>query len=431
MRKKHIITAAAGGVGAFILAVSCIVTYATSSGYTAAKNSFKNLFTQDNCTMSAEVYLSYDDMKLDSEKAVQKFDKNGNIKFQEYNVDNDGLLRGSSFIQDGMRIRPEDINGDGIINKLDGVYVNCMDSEEELIENHAWLLNMQSDESQKYVRFAELFADTMVGDLKNNVILTDSDDECDTYSISLDPYQIPELYQAGLDLITEQNKQNSGNYYIDEDTRIEDLSEDEYYERLYNKEISVDDILYNEASVQNVNASVKIDKNGRLKNITGEIVINANDRFDKNHTVAFGLNIDVSDYGTTVIDRFNASELGVPVERFRFDCDGNERRIADLEKEISRAEKDSDKDENDENIIKDMQKEYDELQKAVEMPEYQRNKELVNALIFDELSDEDRKAYIEERSFVLQQLDKKDANISRLYYGFDELPETEAAEVIG
>jgi len=426
MKKKYVMTAAAGIVGSVMLITSCFATYATSSGYTAAKNAAKNLLTQENCTISGEFYIKMDDVKYDCEKIVQKFDKNGLVKHNEFNIDDKGNMTHSIYYQDGLRLQPQDINRDGTLNKLDGVYVRAMYDDEEDYMNNIWLFSASSEEVQKYVRFWELAADMFVGDLKNNVLLTNSDEEGDTYSVSLDMYQIPEIYQAGLDLITEENK--SPNYHIDENTTIEDLSEEEYYELLYNEEISFDDVIYSESSVENVNASVKIDKEGRLSNATGEVVISASDRFNKKHTMSIGLNLDVYDYGTTVCDRFSVTETGI--EKVRFDSDGNERRIEDIEKEIEKLNKLGDDD--DKESLENLKKESERLQQTVDMPEYQRNNEITKALIYDELSDEDRAAYIEERKFVQKELDRKNAFTTNYFQGFEpEIADTEAAEIIG
>ena len=43
------------------------------------------------------------------------------------------------------------------------------------------------------VNFVELIGDTMIGDLKNNIIYVSGDDNSSTYEMNLDAIQIPEV----------------------------------------------------------------------------------------------------------------------------------------------------------------------------------------------------------------------------------------------
>lgn len=59
------------------------------------------------------------------------------------------------------------------------------------------------------VNFVELIADTMIGDLKNNIIYVSGDDNSSTYEMNLDAIQIPEVANAGLSAMFSGNIANS------------------------------------------------------------------------------------------------------------------------------------------------------------------------------------------------------------------------------
>ena len=80
--------------------------------------------------------------------------------------------------------------------------------------------------SDKMVKFLSVFADTVVGDLKNNVVLVNDEDGIRSYSLDVTADQVPALISAGLDLVLAQ--ENTTNYVSYEDY---DASYAAYYEK--------------------------------------------------------------------------------------------------------------------------------------------------------------------------------------------------------
>ena len=64
---------------------------------------------------------------------------------------------------------------------------------------------------QKGIRFMELLADTMVGDLKNNVVLVGGEDGAKDYTVNISGTQVPEVVNAGLSMIFTSYNSNSYN----------------------------------------------------------------------------------------------------------------------------------------------------------------------------------------------------------------------------
>lgn len=394
MKKKHLITSVASIVGVVMLTVSAIATYATANGYSAAKNAAKNILTEDNLTLKANLKITVDGKEYENDGIIQKFDKNGLVKYNQQQISDFSSINHMNVVQDGMNISVYDRDSNGVVNAGDSVYVRDYSNDD--IFDSIWLFEAKdSKEVQSGIRFMELLSDTLVGDLKNNIILTDSNDETDTYTLSLDAYQIPELYQAGFEMIMAANSA-----YISED--VNGMSEEEFY-------AEIEDDMYlmfeKEPKISNAEANISIDKDGRLRKATGVAVFEGKDHFDRTHTIEMSLDIDAYDYGSTVCERIDLSELKDTdiVDYSQYDY---EERIKNIDESIEHLKEREPEDEDDKENIRLQLESYLEdrqrYEKVMESSDYLRYKEIMDSILFGSVSDEERGALVEEKSAILK-----------------------------
>ena len=132
----------------------------------------------------------------------------------------------------------------------------------------------------KIIRFVELAGDTLVGDLKNNIVYVSGDDDSASYEINLDAIQIPELANAGLSAFFSTLAQNTYN------------QDDPYM------------ILGTDPIVKSAFLHFTVDNEGRLTEAKGNVTVSGN-----GHEAAVDLYLTMSDYGTTVPQRIDISSM--------------------------------------------------------------------------------------------------------------------------
>lgn len=132
----------------------------------------------------------------------------------------------------------------------------------------------------KIVRFVELIGDTVVGDLKNNIVYVSGDDNSSTYEISLDAMQIPEFVNAGMSAMFSSMKQ-----YADE-------SDDPFM------------MFGTDPIVKNASLKFTVDKEGRLTDAAAAAAMSG-----EGHELGMEMSLKMSDYGTTQPQRLDVSTL--------------------------------------------------------------------------------------------------------------------------
>ena len=427
MKRKHMITLISAITGAAVLSVSAVATYATASGYSAAKNAMKNIIYEDNLTMDFTYGIKLDGNDIEglSEKIVQKFDKNGS---SQYSLSHDGGRR--TFFQDGMDVTYYDTNQNKSIDPGDRVYVRDYYNDGDM---PVWLFELKDDKRvNNYIRFAEALCDTFVGDLKNNIVLTDSDDKGDTYSLNLDAYQIPELYQAGIEMIMSQVSPED--YYID-DKSVADMSEEEFYEAVtedYNTEL----LFAENVKLQGANIDVTLDKHSRISDVKAEASLYGEDPFGKSHTIAFWVNLSCYDYGTTVCDRL---DLSMFENSEYFDISDNidvddmsalEQNIDNLNKAIEQCTDETQR----EYLIEDLKEAQDAYagwQKHIDNGDVDQYKEVRNSLLFGDIDDNERQQLMAEKEEISHRFDDvRGRGFGGRYYYAESVEVLEGTETV-
>ncbi|MCX7715390.1 MAG: hypothetical protein N2171_06655 [Clostridia bacterium] len=300
MKKR--ITAISMAVGIVMLAGSAFANYVDAGGYTACKNAAKNFLKEQNYTLNMDAQILFDGQMINQSTVKELYDKNGDVKLNhsdEFKSIVNGVedsYSSESYYQDGERIIKQYTGGE---RAYESYYVNDEPKPYPYIGNMFGISDEDVQTVDKAVRFGELAADLVVGDLKNNLILVESTDEKDTYAIDLAGYQIPDIINAGLSLVFSQQMAHSSS-----------LSEEDIAR---NEEANKFMLLGTDPVISSVKGDVSLDKEGRLSSINAEFVLSGTDRRGNAHEAAFKMSVNISDYGTTQPVRFDLS--GKKVQR--------------------------------------------------------------------------------------------------------------------
>lgn len=181
-------------VGVLVLSVSAFAAFGSVGGYSQYKDAIKLLLLDTkNVSLDATATIT-----LDGET------------FGTYSVD--GQYAGAQY-----RTHTKESTGDKTSeywsSDVDGKYVSFNSSQPEYY--HSWdtsydadsvdqnFLGFNADDEmgQRLVKFVELAADTVMGDLKNNFVQTGSDNGSKTYTVDISAKQVPALVNAGLSLM--------------------------------------------------------------------------------------------------------------------------------------------------------------------------------------------------------------------------------------
>lgn len=279
MKKKRVTLITCIVTGTCILAGSAFANYSTSNGYDVYKKALKNLIGMENYTMNMSMTVSADGLEIDRMSFSEKYDSAAGkgSRVESNQRVGDTLSEYKEIFQDGKRY-------------------TLYSSREE--QDNAWIaypgytgfgaLTVEDNDKEtvsKVTRFVELLTDAIVGDLKNNfVYISETENGGAKYSVELDAIQIPELIQAGISAVCSLNSSNESDY-----AQNLDYSDVEYY-------------LYHDTSLKSVKCDFEVDNEGRLINNVMSAEFETTDVNDGNHTMTMSMELNMSDYGTTLPD---------------------------------------------------------------------------------------------------------------------------------
>lgn len=171
--------------GVLVLAVSVSAALGSVSGYSRFKEASKALVLDaDNYTAQVHFNMQMDGVDVPGENVDLKLQVDGsNYCIHEKNFD--------------QSTRVEYQIGDTVtwFNEDDDYYWSYPSSGSPYFD-------FGNDEyATRLTNFMEVLADTVVGDLKNNVVLTDSTNGLDTYTVDIARNQVPTLISSGLSLL--------------------------------------------------------------------------------------------------------------------------------------------------------------------------------------------------------------------------------------
>lgn len=190
-KRKRLLICLVAGV--LILAVSATAAFGSVNGYTKYKEALKSLALEtDNFTASGTLQVRYDDKEVAS--VQENFAMDGqNIASHSLTKDETGRHESYDTLLDGVRTS---------FNVDESTYYQVKygtTGDTTLASN---LLGVDTDDemTNRLVNFAEIAADTVVGELKNNFVQVGSENGVDHYQVEIAQNQVPSLVNAGLSL---------------------------------------------------------------------------------------------------------------------------------------------------------------------------------------------------------------------------------------
>lgn len=357
--KRHGMTALCLLLGLTMVTSAAYANYDDAKGYSSYKKALKNLaFYEDNFTMDGRFEFLVDGKVLESVEG--KFQMDGKDYFIEM-----GRLGSDGKSSESNISRQETYK--------DGSKVTYYPEDDSYITHDFYNYDIRGDfsdpTSEKAIRFAELFMDTMVGDLKNNFVLVSNEDGRREYSVELSKGQIPEIVNAGLSLIftanntsmegsrggfvTYQNYESALAAFYEKETgetlseeqwddKAAELSDDffEHYQGIqqqkgeesvivvkadgsytayknYDAYVASGDCaslnyhvmedMGNEPYISDAKCYFTLDKDGNLLSNDLEATMTGIDKDGNTHTMTLRVELDGSDYGTTKIQDFDTT----------------------------------------------------------------------------------------------------------------------------
>ncbi len=205
-----------GCIGVLLLSVSVFAAYGSASGYGKYKDAVIDLVTAtDNATIRMEQVVRLDGEERINDTSIFRVDgKNQSIHSKSVN---------------------DSWNEERFYSEIDG------SAEEFYVENDFYSVYSVDDEyggegffggygegEKKLVKFGSLLADTVLGDLKNNVVLVGEKDGIKDYRLDVKAEQMPPLINAALDLANYNENSYAYTTYEDEEATVK-----AYYEKTY------------------------------------------------------------------------------------------------------------------------------------------------------------------------------------------------------
>jgi hypothetical protein len=205
-----------------------------------------------------------------------------NSAYLEYNYDDSGDYRGFRYSAGDLSIHD--------ISMYDGThwYTGYIDpGGYQYWRGSGMAIFSSEDRESAYMRFIEILADVLIGDLKNNITMSSSGGVRYVHG-TLTENQVPEIVKAGLDMIVEQSSSYGFNY----DTRDELTREDfDGYDPL--------EIPMKSFTINYVNVEAEIDADGNLLKIDVDGKATTTDIFDKINEIEVDFSMRFSDIGTS------------------------------------------------------------------------------------------------------------------------------------
>lgn len=179
--------------GVLILAVSATAAFGSINGYSKYKEAVKSLALEsDNFTANGTMKGTYDGKEIFSIR-------------EEYAMD------GHNMYSHHVTTEPNGNSSEDYMTALDGKRISFYTDSDVYYEYEDYdtdntaaanLLGIDADDemTNRLVKFAELAADTVVGELKNNFVQVGKENGSTLYQVEIAKNQVPSLVNAGLSL---------------------------------------------------------------------------------------------------------------------------------------------------------------------------------------------------------------------------------------
>lgn len=294
IKKKYFKAIAGLGAGAVLLTCAVFANYDNANSYTNCKNALKSLLYTDNMSIDYTAELKIDGQKIGVYYGGLKLNANGDPSYRSENTYEFG---------DSIRYNLNQYQDGKGINKLVSDW-----------ETHAFYYNTGgykpgtaieqisggegSDFGDKLVGFCETVGDVLVGDLKNNFVMTENKDGVSRYSVSLTKDQMPAYVNSGVSLIASVITSNMNT----DNVSAEDETDPEMRAML---------AIFGsgEPYVKNVEFNMSVDENQHPGDIKCVINFSGYDKNGGEHNMTLTTDLSFYDFGNTVIEAIPESEI--------------------------------------------------------------------------------------------------------------------------
>ena len=203
MKKSVIVRVFCLIVAVAVLSGAMAVAAINGSPYETLKKATLDALTHRNATVEGSMKLTVNGEPVTEEKSHYI---SGDDSFMSWNFDLNGNSSGYTFSSNGLSISPEYVSEDG--TQWYFARVNPR-SDYDSYWRGGLAMFSPADRESSQMRFIELLADALIGDLKNNITMS-TGDGVRVITGTLTESQIPELAKAGIDMFVEQS---AGGYY--------------------------------------------------------------------------------------------------------------------------------------------------------------------------------------------------------------------------
>lgn len=302
MKKTKNIAIICAVTGACVLTTAAFASYQTANGYDTLKKSILNTIDYKNCTVTANAKMDFDGTDLMNASIIHKLDVGNKMYYTESTESGVGTSESTSVIYAA--------NDYYYYSDPDGYFVKYSTYGD--FRNNLWNIDSSGRKTaDKVIRFMELAADTVVGDLRNNFVCTEDTDDHASYTLTLDSVQIPEIVNAGLSMVFSMS--NNATYMVYEDGESVEYSYTEDDLQYYVAKLGNDPV------VDTLNLNYSVNKDGSFRDGNLTVVFKGADSNGTSHSMTFNVDLAISDIGATTITP--VEETGAAIKTY--DDEGN------------------------------------------------------------------------------------------------------------
>lgn len=281
------------GVSVILLTMAVFANYDNANGYSTIKEAAKNTLYTDNMTVSASMEATIDGVSLGKYDGTIKLDKTDDVKMQSVmNFSSvEYATESMETVQDGYKFVKYNYNGSAYDHSSAYKY-RISDNDLPMI------MDRDNEVFTKGVNLVETLCDTLIGDVKNNIVLESADGDSRTYRLNMTGEQLPKYMTAGFSFFCAGMRANNDSIYV-----AGDGSEAEV-------QSLINEIFLNstEPYINNVNGSVTVDEQNRITSFEGKLIITGYDNQGNAKNMTFDIFMTVGEFDTTSIERVNPDE---------------------------------------------------------------------------------------------------------------------------
>lgn len=299
MKNKKQIAVISAIVGTCVLSTAAFASYQTANGYDSLKESIKNTRNLTNCTFKGNAVVSVDDKQLGSYDMTYMFD---GVKHMTHSMTSSSFTGEDNYSTDDYKydgkyyLRCTNEDGSPYYISFENYDYASTDKPTTLWFDVYGIDDSDSATADKVIRFMELASDTVVGDLKNNFVCSDDNDEYTSYSVNLDSVQIPEIVNAGLSLMLSTYPTYPEVELTDDGTEVITTNDMAYYIAL----------LGNDPALSNVALDFKVGKNNIIRDGNMTVTFEGD-----GHTMQIAANLSLSDIDSTSIAKLDPTKVKI------------------------------------------------------------------------------------------------------------------------